>query len=86
MKMKSKLKNNYNLINTIFYLTFLTTRKKGFSEGYLAEVNITLEFNLINGGFFLKPQQNNGGFLTLFKFQRFILKPRQNDGGFFNLH
>jgi len=36
--------------------------------------------------FFLKPQQNNGGFLILVKFQRFILKPRQNDEDFFNLH
>jgi len=63
-----------------------TTRKKGFSGGYLAKVNITLGIDLINGDFFLKPQQNNGGFLTLFKFQRFIIKPWQNDGGFFNLH
>ena len=31
------------------------TRKKGFSGGYLAEVNITLGIDLINGGYFLKP-------------------------------
>ena len=62
-----------------------TTRKKGFNGGYLAEVNITLGTDLINEGFFLKPQENNEGFLTLGKFQRFILKPQQNNGGFFNL-
>ena len=62
-----------------------TTRKKGFNGGYLAEVNITLGIDLTNGGFFLKPQQNNGGFLTLVKFQKFILKPQQNNGDFFNL-
>jgi len=59
--------------------------KKCFNGGYLAEVNLTLGIDLINGGFFLKPQQNNGGSLTFVNFQRFILKPLQNSGGFFNL-
>ena len=62
-----------------------TTKKKDFNGGYLAEVNITLWIDLINGGFFLKPQQNKGGFLTLVNFQRFILKPLQNNEGFYNL-
>ena len=34
--------------------TYDTTRKKGFSGGYLVEVNITLGIDLINGGFFSK--------------------------------
>ena len=38
---------------SILYVMFNddTTRKRGFNRGYLAEVNITLEIDLINGGF-----------------------------------
>jgi len=71
-----------------------TTRKKGFNRGYLAEADITLGIDLINGGFltFVKFQilfKNLSKimevFLSFIKFQRFILKPHQNNGGFFNI-
>lgn len=56
------------------------------------DVNIILEFDLINEGFFklswvykiiLKSEQNNGDILIFIKFQMFILK--SHNGDFFNL-
>ena len=75
---------DYKINVAVTFVSFTTTRKKGFNEGYLAEVDITLGIDLINGGFltFVKFQRLFKNlskiaklFLTFIKFQRFILKP-----------